>query len=130
MKILRAYPPNFKAISEVFPVMGRPGILYAWGDKLYNPSGVKLTPWIEAHEQTHMDRQTDAEAWWAEYLIYPTFRLQEEILAHQYEWGMFHSFYTSPTYLEKYLDMMAKRLSSPLYGNLISYEEAKREITS
>jgi hypothetical protein len=125
MKVLKGYPPNFAALAKVFPIKGKPGILYAWGDKLWNPSGVAVTPWIMAHEMVHGDRQLGMglEQWWQRYIDSAVFRYDEEILAHQAEWNA----YTGPD-AARYLDLISARLASPLYGHLLTYYEAREAI--
>lgn len=120
--MIKAFPPNFSAIANVFPVKGKQGILYAYGHTLYNPSGVPVSPWIAAHEAIHMARQEaqGVEAWWRAYLHQPAFRLDEEALAHRAEWLSFSK--EGPQNLKdqaRYLDAMSTRLSSPLYGSLV-----------
>lgn len=145
MKIIRAYPPNFVQIRTAFPaVVGRQGILYAWGDRIYNPSGVNVPWWLQEHEEVHGSRQLDPKAWgaqhfsedhmirtwWSAYIEDPEFRLQEEIPAHQAEWEVFKSLMTNKKNQEMYLLNMANRLSGELYGNMISLQDAVSEITS
>lgn len=138
MKVIRAYPPNFSQIAKVFPVKGRPGILYAYGDRIYNPSGVEITPWIMAHEEVHGNRQlgvtvhtnSSLEDWWCHYLTDPKFRLNEELLAHQAEWRSYTHVMqaTGEGTKEGYLALIAGRLASPLYGSLVTKAEAARLI--
>lgn len=142
MKIIKAYPPNFSPLKKAFPfIVGRPGILYAWGDRIYNPSGVKVQPWLLAHEEVHGRQQTsgpynevldvlDVLEWWDSYINLPAFRLKQEIEAHRVEWKAYLSTFpeNSPFDPCPYLERMAERLSSPLYGNMISKAEAKHEI--
>lgn len=134
MKIIKAYPPNFSQLKKAFPfIVGRPGILYAWGDRIYNPSGVKVQPWLLAHEEVHGRQQRiayDTQAWWEAYIRLPNFRLREELEAHRVEWKAYLSTFpeNSPFDPCPYLERMAERLSSPLYGNMISKAEAKHEI--
>jgi hypothetical protein len=127
MRVLRAFPPNFTHIAKVFPfIRGKQGILYAYGDTLYNPSGVPVTPWIAAHEAIHMARQKaqGVTDWWGSYLTNPTFRLDEEVLAHRAEWATFKLTKYSDNQKARYLTQMAERLSSPLYGGLVLEHEA------
>lgn len=132
MKIIKAFPPNFAELSLAFPIKGVPGILYAWGDTIYNPSGIKVPHQLVAHEEVHGKRQQDhwhsanvgaVDIWWGRYILDPAFRLAEEILAHRAEWRA----YEGPD-AEMYLERMAERLSSPLYGYLISRFDAREEI--
>lgn len=131
MKIVKAFPPNFSAIAKVFPVKGKPGILYAYGKRLYNPSMIPVTPWIAAHEQVHMDRQIKDPGvvkWWEHYLTDMDFRLEEEALAHRAEFLEFDKWHT-PQDSEHYLGTIAKRLASPLYGSMLSEMKAVQLIT-
>lgn len=143
MKIIKAYPPNFVQIRTAFPqVVGRQGILYAWGDRVYNPSGVNVPWWLHEHEETHGKRQLEGfgsdllsedtmiHSWWNTYIEEPDFRLQEEIPAHQAEWRVFKSIRLNHKDQKTYLLRMAERLSGPLYNNMISLENALAEITN
>lgn len=123
MKPIRAYPPNWTRIAAVFPVKGKQGIIYAYGDRLYNPSGVALTPWIIAHELVHGTRQgKDAAVWWDRYLTDKDFRLEEELLAHIAEYKEYLKHHDDAKY--NYLDTIARRLSSPLYGSMLTLGQA------
>lgn len=127
MKVIKAYPPNFSLLAKAFPIKGKPGILYAFGDKLYNPSGMKVTPWIMAHELVHGVRQNELglEHWWHSYINSAIFRYDEEILAHRAEWRA----YTGPD-ASNYLTLISERLASPLYGRLLSVAEAREAIAN
>ena len=129
-KVIRAFPPNWPAITSVFPIKGRPGIVYAYGDHIYNPSGIALEPWILAHENEHCKRQNEhgVGAWWDAYLVNSDFRLYEEVVAHRVEWQTFraaHNFKDNAKYLERMID----RLSGPIYKFGIGREIARDLIT-
>lgn len=129
-KIIKAFPPNFQAIAKAFPVKGRPGIIYAYGGTIYNPSGVSLTSWITAHEEVHCDRQLGQglAEWWDHYINAVPFRLQEEILAHRKEYNVFRAS-NSPKDTAHWLETMVDRISSPLYGSMINPTAARIAIT-
>lgn len=140
MKIIKAFPPNYAAIAQRFPVKGKQGILYAWGNRIYNPSGIDVLPWILAHESVHGQRQcmifdygveidTAVKAWWKRYLAEPVFRLDEEIAAHRAEWTVYSANRSGKVERQWYLDMMVARLSGPLYDNMITPSAARKEIT-
>lgn len=117
MKIIKAFPPNCAAINRAFHIRGKP-VFFAYGDKIYNPAGAYIAPAIVVHERVHGERQgADPAAWWQRYIDDAVFRLDEEIPAHRAEYACYRS--TAQT--EQQLDLIAKRLSSPLYGNLVSY---------
>lgn len=127
MKIIRAYPPNFAQIAAAFPVKGRNGILYAYGQTLYNPSGIAVTPWLLAHETVHGNRQTVPLVWWDYYINFPDFRFTEELLAHRAEYYRYAELHTEDD-TEMYLTLISQRLASRLYGNMVSEQEARDAI--
>lgn len=128
MRILDGeYPPNFEEIKKVFPIVeGAVGVLYAWGDRIYNPSSIPVPEQLIAHEHVHSERQLlkGVEEWWVDYLCDPAFRLEEELLAHIREYKYFSMFYPRNK-RRLYLKAVAERLSGPLYGRLVKFEEAK-----
>lgn len=123
MKVLHLFPPNYKKIVEQFDVRGRQ-IIFAYGDAIYNPSRIPITPQLERHEQVHLTRQGgDPEAWWDKYIAEPAFRLAEEIPAHVAEYQASVAHYRAIA-----LDDIATRLSSPLYGSLLTFGQAREVI--
>lgn len=132
MKQVRAYPPNYVELAAAFPwIKGRQGLLYAWGDRVYNPSGITIPPQLWAHEEVHGQQQGDAqggvEAWWEEYIRDPDSRFHWELEAHRAEFAAYVGNHASRA---TYLDTLAARLSGPLYGNLLTLDEARKEITA
>lgn len=133
-KIIKAYPPNYKDIRTAFPwIVGRPGIVFAYGDRIYNPTGGILPPHVLAHEGVHCTRQfvfgiSYVGSWWKKYIADEKFRLNEEVLAHRVEWQEYranHNFKENAQYLE----MMCDRLSGKIYGHMCSREKARELIT-
>lgn len=133
MQIIKQRPPLFEEIAAAFPIVReRKSIIYAWGDRIYNPDGIVIPAELFVHEQVHMDRQgSTVEAWWRCYLSDPEFRLNEEIPAHAAE---YRAFCANNRQGERrnarrlYLHAAAKRLSSPIYGSMISYDHARTAI--
>src|SRR5262245_41887731 len=83
--VVGAYPPNIDLIDCVFHVRGLK-MLFAFGDAIYNPAGVEVTPMLVEHEKVHSYRQkSDPWAWWDRYCRDADFRLQEEVYAHGVE---------------------------------------------
>ena len=131
MKIVPQLPPNIAAIKDRFGFrVLNPGVVFTYGDVIFNPSKVVLPPWIVYHEQTHSEQQgSSPEEWWKRYLIDDTFRLDQELLAHQVEWAVFYKLHPSQRGLRQHtLSILAKRLSGPLYGHMIPFGEARRFI--
>lgn len=132
MKIIVAYPPMFEKIAAAFPQARNPGVVFSWGDWLYNPSGDEIQPQIKAHEAVHGQRQGETEekirAWWDAYIGDPAFRLEEELLAHRAEFRAVKGWEKDRRDRARELDAIARRLSSPLYGRLLTYNQARRFI--
>lgn len=130
MRIVKAYPPNYK---QIVAALGQKSIttIYCYGDTIYSPSGVGLSQALIAHEQVHSDQQArytgGVSQWWTDYLAHPAFRLAQEIPAHKAEYyellkiGNRHERRAA-------LKQLATRLSGPLYGSLISRQEAENEL--
>lgn len=128
--ILHERPPVWDRCIEVFgraQLEDKP-VVFAWGMTIYNPTGAQLPRTLIAHEHTHGERQLaagDVEAWWERYLTDPLFRLDEEIYAHHAE---YQAFKRRHGHRPRDLNMIAERLSSPLYGRLVTLEQAKHAI--
>lgn len=125
MTVVIDKPPLFDEIDAVFPVAGRP-ILFAFGDRIYNPMGVTISEPLMLHEAVHGGQQGDDPlAWWRKYLTDRRFRIDMEIPAHQAEYAEFCKTAPSRHHRQVYLKHRAKTLSGPLYGNVMSFENAK-----
>jgi hypothetical protein len=128
MKVVYTLPPLYRDIARTFEVRGKP-VLFCFGDTIHNPSRIPIPPELMAHETVHSGRQGDCpEAWWADYLSDPEFRLMEELPAHIAEFGAFCQRMSARSAQQTALHRIATRLSSPLYGMLIEYHEARRRI--
>lgn len=121
LEVVDARPPNFDAIKAVLPDADKPGVMFAYGGKVYYPGARSkvLTRELDAHERVHVERQaaeTEPGSWWAQYLTDAEFRFNEELLAHQAEYRMFCKRHANPVKQWQYLRTIAGRLCSPLYG--------------
>lgn len=126
IKIRHKDPPQrlYKALQDKFGPMVDydKGLVIAYGTEIY--SKAQIPPWILAHETVHCQRQMDMglTEWWKAYIDNPDFRLNEEILAFQAEVKSYKKYMNPVT--DFYTKQRAKLLSSKLYGELITYEEA------
>lgn len=112
-------PPNFDAIVAVFPGAAREGILFAYGEDIFNPSNVSIPSWLAAHEYKHCARQflVGAEHWWKMYLEDQDYRYNEELLAHQAEFReALKHVKNDRNERYKLFDRTARRLIAPLYN--------------
>lgn len=127
MKIVVDRPPMFDEINKAFNIINTK-VIFAWGDIIYNPSNFDIPPELIAHEEVHGKRQgDDIEGWWQNYLQSPSFRLEEEIPAHQaeYQWMCKNG---NRGHRRKALKFVASRLAAPLYGRMTTPSNAKRLI--
>jgi len=131
MKIVRGYPPNFKQIAAAFPDAKGKGVIFTYGDTVYNPTGPSLSRGLQAHEAVHVERQLafegGAAAWWTNYIAEPHFRFTEEFQAHLAEFKAWRPNRIAGSRAGA-LHQIALRLSGPLYGRVMDYGSASRLI--
>jgi hypothetical protein len=122
--IIVARPPNFEQILAAFPDADKPGVIFAYGKDIYNPSGGLIPPALLAHEQVHQTRQqgiklglAGEDAWWRRYIDDTEFRYNEELLAHVAEYkAQLRETSSDRNYRAKLLQSTAQRLIAPLYN--------------
>jgi len=124
---LNGNPPNIEKIRAVFPLTGKE--IFAWGNTIYNPGGGPIPPWLAAHEKIHMLQQgDDIEGWWDRYLVDAEWRFKQELEAHQEEYRVFCVLNKDRNTRIRYKNMLAARLASSMYGNMVTKKEALKWI--
>jgi len=124
-------PPLLDEIAAVFRRARDRGVIFSWGDKIYNPSGIVIEPALRAHEAVHGERQgRDVEGWWRRYINDPQFRLAEEIPAHRAEFNYYVEHAANRNDRRRALTFIAARLAGSLYGNMITMRAAKDAIAA
>jgi hypothetical protein len=116
--IIIARPPNFERILAAFPDADKHGVLFAFSDAIYNPSGVTIPHALLAHEGIHLIRQRNgetADTWWEKYLTDDEFRYREELEAHVGEYDS-QAPNLDRNFRAKLLMSTAHRLIAPLYN--------------
>lgn len=111
-------PPNFDQILAAFPDADKPGVIFAFGEHIYNPSGKIIPAPLVAHEHVHCAHQSQfvkPELWWDLYIDDHDFRYSEELAAHVAEFkaqlaGL------DRNRKSKLLMATAARLVAPLYN--------------
>lgn len=87
MEIKVDIPPNYEAIKIV---LNPPrNAIFAYGNIIYNPSGLDIPEDIKIHEEVHQRQQGDQiQVWWGRYLQDREFRFNQEVEAYseQYHW--------------------------------------------
>lgn len=130
MKIINTYPPNFTEIVKVLSSARKYGVIFAYGNKIYNPSRVKIDKHLLAHEEVHSERQINmgVEEWWVQYLQDDEFRYNEELLAHRVEYRSRMNSAANRQQRKSADKEIAKKLASPLYGGQRSWKQTKKDI--
>ncbi len=128
MEIVKDYPPNIHEIAKKFKL--HKGVVFTYGNKLYNPDDGPIDTALLIHEQTHTEQQgDDPESWWKRYISDPKFRINQEVEAYQNQYQRMKRNIKNLVKLEQRLNMIAQDLSGEMYGSVMSFENAKRLIT-
>lgn len=128
MNIEKTFPPNIALIREKFTLSGRE--IFTYGNVIHNPGGGVLGPELIAHESVHSRQQKGGiEKWWDQYLVNAEFRLNQEVEAHREEYRVFRSIIKDRGKVNQFLQHIAFRLASPMYGSIVSTGEARRLIS-
>lgn len=130
MQIIVAHPPNWDEIVAAFPQAPTPGVIFAYGSCIYNPSNVVIPEQLIAHENVHgtQQRGMGPRAWWRSYIEDVGFRAQQELAAHCEEYRVYCGLVKDRNTKARALHMIAQRLSGPLYCHAMSFADAKRQI--
>jgi len=122
------YPPNYPAIRDAFPAIARFKVIFAYGNVIYNPDMMDIPPHVWAHEEVHSARQgRDPVGWWIRYIDDPAFRLEEELLAHAMELQVLTAG-ASRQIRRSSVKLLARKISAPIYGPMITSKAARTEI--
>jgi len=134
MKVVVGRPPVYDQIVEL---IGRPpsNAVFTWGDTLFIPSeGIRsqLDAALMEHENTHTRQQARAggpEKWWERYLHELAFRLEQEAEAYQRQAAVVKVLGLPRHVRRNYERQLARDLSGPLYGHLLTRQAAFALIT-
>lgn len=128
MNIVSGTPPNYADIINVFPDAVRSGVIFTYGDTVYVKGKPELPEQLKVHEGVHVQQQkaVGVQPWWDRYLVDRAFRFEQELVAHRAEYRRLRSI--DPNLGRRHLDFIAKRLSSPLYGGVCTFREARKAI--
>ncbi len=129
MEIKQEKPPNYEAICKVLT----PGedAVFTYGSTLYCPhlkDMSRIQDHLLVHEEVHVKQQTNPEEWWDRYLKDPAFRLEQELEAYATQYAFVDKKNILYKWKKHFLGKLAMDLSSPMYGNILSYGEAESKI--
>lgn len=130
MRIVYEQPPAriYEACVEQFGVSFDDGVVWTYGDAIHTK--YLLRPDVGAHEKVHIKQQKAMGVieWWDKYLGDPQFRFDQELEAYQEQWRFIKKNVKSRNDQFNFLKQIARDLSGPMYGGLLSYQEALKKI--
>lgn len=130
-RIVIGKPACFDRVSAAFGLQDKRGLIMTIGATCWNVDGWHMDEPLIAHEKLHSQRQLaygDLDGYLDLYLTNPEFRFAEELLAHQEEWRCIKDTIPLRSARRERLWVAVDRLSSPMYGALVTRGEAKRMI--
>ena len=98
-------------------------MLFTYKGAIYTECGI--TPDLIVHEGVHLAQQDEmgADKWWDKFLEDPKFRLSQELPAYTAQFRELCMMHKDRNVRSKYLRGICNVISSPRYGNMISYNE-------
>lgn len=128
MEVVQGYPPNYEKIKAAFDIGDRK-VVFTYGQTIYNPHRDIVSDHLRVHETVHMRQQLEMgiEEWWDKYIEDAEFRWEQEVEAYAHQYN-FMKKACSNRVLKDFLFSIASDLSSPIYGNISSYQEAETAI--
>ena len=100
--------------------------VFTYGDTIYNPGKISLSPDLVIHEEVHERQQKNMNVlyrfgpaiWWRKYLRDPKFRFEQELEAYRAQYAFFERALTDRQLKHKILEDLAGKLIGPMYGNM------------
>jgi hypothetical protein len=129
MKILYGQkPPVWEKATTLLGADER--AIFTWGDTIYVPSGDTIDAALIAHETVHSAQQgiIGVDAWWKKYFEDSSWRSSQEIPAYQAQYKVYCQTHKDRNDRARYLTRIAGFLSGKLYGQIVSFYEARLSI--
>lgn len=126
MKVSSEIPDIYYICKSKFGVNWDDGIIFTYGDTVY--SKYPLDEFKVVHEGVHVVQQTSMgkEEWWDRYLKDVEFRLSQELEAYTAEVKYIKENVKDRNEKSRLIHRICKDISSAIYGNIISYQEASK----
>ena len=85
------------------------------------------------HEQVHERQQTKSiflrpKKWWKKYLTDESFRMSQELEAYRAQYQFVKKYEDNKRKVKMFLYEVSQALANPIYGNMVSVNEAKKLI--
>lgn len=121
-------PKIYKKLHRKFGVQWDDGIIIAYGENIHCKYKVSRHKYV--HEKVHCKQQLKygIDRWWGKYIKDKKFRLEQELEAYRKEKDYIESNIRDINLKKEMMDSILNDISSSIYGDIISYEEAKQLI--
>lgn len=129
LKIVYSKPPQWiwDRAEKEFGLSKIPNMqpVFTYGNTIYSPWPNPIDDALMAHEAVHSYQQgSDPEGWWKKYFDLKEFRLAQEIEAYRAHYKAAKITLKDGNALARFKNTIAKDLSGPMYGNLMTYQAA------
>jgi len=128
--ISKKKPPQW-ILDEVkkFGVSWESGVIFTYDGIISNCRG-EMTEDLLAHEGNHIKQQAKigADNWWKKYFKDPTFRYEQELECYRKQYQWIKNNIKDRNEIFKHLMHYARSLSSDMYGNLKTTQQALSDI--
>lgn len=129
MKLVKGYPPIWPQIVATGMKPDEKRVVITYGDSIYIPSGLQPSADLIEHEETHSVQQGDnPDKWWSRYIDDQYFRIEQETEAYAAQFAYVCAQQKDRNKRHIVLISLAKSLSGPTYGSVISMENAMKTI--
>ena len=132
MQIKIGKPPYYDECVKAFGIDKRKGVVFTYGQDLWNPDNVEIPDHLFEHELVHCAQQGGdnalASIWWRRYIDDSKFRVDQEIEAYKKQYQFICTKIKDRNARFRALHILAVDMSSPMYGSSISYTDAIRRI--
>ena len=129
MIISHEKPPNYEDIKKALGDVWEQDVAITYGDTIHT-ARTDLLPDVIVHEQVHQKQQGNSPAvWWQMYLTDKTFRYEQERAAYIAQAKFIKKYILDRNARFKCLSEVAQDFSSPIYGNIITYDDAIKLLT-
>jgi hypothetical protein len=128
IEVVRGKPPVY---DKIVSALGEPGerTVFTYGEIIYAPSGEPPADVME-HEKVHVRQQEQVgrDWWWEHYLEHSAFRASQELEAYRVQYQFLRRHIKDRNELAREAFHLARTLAGPIYGRLMSFNEALKAI--
>lgn len=124
IKLSKECPPIYSRLHDKFGVEWEDGLIIAHSPYIY--CLIDIPPEKMVHECVHTKRQDEigVDLWYDRYIEDDAFRLDEEVRAYREEFKFLKKYVKDREFLFHLRNDICKNLSSSIYGNLVTLDEA------